>query len=125
MKTKVSVDVRVDPSDKARWQSEAEERGISMSDLVRERMNVPRLTPSPGMWEALAQAQADIAAEATLDLASDELQSLRAWLDLRDSDGDLDPELLTEWKAIAERHGITFDDLLERVVVYANAAVLA
>jgi hypothetical protein len=104
--TKTSVDVRVDASEKASWQAEADAAGVSVSELVRSRMSVPRRT------------------DASLDISAPELQSLRLWLDLSDSDGEVDAELLAEWQAFAARSCVTFPELLKRVVVDANAALV-
>jgi hypothetical protein len=124
-KAKVSVDVRVDPSDKAVWQAEADAAGLTLSELVRSRMSGTRVVVQhPNALRELAAVEAEIAASATLDLRAEELQPLRGWLELADSDGVVDPELLDEWKAIAARSGMTFAELLEDVVVDANAALV-
>ena len=117
-KTKVSVDVRVDPSDKARWQAEADEQKTTVSELVRQSMNdtgavaVAPCVPAPGL-PALTKVRVD------LDAA--ELMSLRGWLQLEDSDSYLDPELLADWKGFAAKSGVDLAELLQRVVLYVNA----
>jgi hypothetical protein len=132
-KSKVSVDVRVDPSDKASCQGEADAAGVSVSELVRQRMkdtgavaDVDRLTVKDVTAE-LAQALAPDPPELArthVNVDAEELQSLRGWLDLADSDGYVDNEQLESWKAFAARSGITFSELLTRVVRHVNVAHL-
>jgi hypothetical protein len=49
-----------------------------------------------------------------VDLDAAELQGLRGWLDLADSDGYLDNDLLEDWKAFAAKSGIDLAELLQR-----------
>jgi len=108
MTTKTSVDVRLSPQEKIVWQMRAERAGLSLSEYVRQ----------------LVQDDSSPSAPVEIDLGSEELQSLRAWLDLADSDGEIDEDLLAAWKAFAAESGITFAELLTRVVVDVNAARL-
>lgn len=106
---KTSVDVRLSPQEKLVWQMRAERAGLSLSEYVRQLVQ-DGIAPS-----ALAE----------IDFEAEELQSLSAWFDLADSDGEIDEELLEDWKAFAVRSGITFAELLTRVAVDANSRYLA
>jgi uncharacterized protein (DUF1778 family) len=118
-KTKVSIDVRVDPSDKAALQTEADAAGVSLSELVRRRVqNVATVTASTPATDALELTGVRV------NLDSEVLAPLRCWLALEDSDGEVDPEQIAEWKEFAASSGIHFDELLSRVVLYANLAYL-
>jgi hypothetical protein len=120
-KTKVSVDVRVHPIDKASWQAEADAAGVSVSELVRQRMK------DTGAVAAAPSVQAPALPALTkvrVDLDAVELRPLRGWLDLADSDGDVDLEQLAEWKSYAAKRGIDFAELLQRVVLYVNVTHL-
>jgi hypothetical protein len=125
-KTKVSVDVRVDATDKASWQAEADAACVSVSELVRQRMSetgaVAVATPAKATPVAPEPPALTPGVRVNLDAA--ELASLRGWLDLADSDGEIDPVQLAEWKAFAADSGITFPELLTRLVVYRNVAYL-
>ena len=89
-KRKVSVDVRVDPSDKARWQGEADAARVSVSELVRQRM---RGTGAVTVATPDSAPELPALTKVRVDLDAAELKSLRGWLDLADSDGVMDGEL--------------------------------
>ncbi len=118
-KRKVSVDVRVDPSDKARWQGEADAARVSVSELVRQRM---RGTGAVTVATPDSAPELPALTKVRVDLDAAELKSLRGWLDLADSDGVMDGELLAGWKTFAAESGVSFPELLQRVVTYVNVA---
>ena len=101
------VEIRLSPSEKASWQAEAEGQQTTVSELVRQRMK--------------AVAPAGLL---NIDLQAEPVQSLRAWVDLEDSDGVVDAGLLAAWKAFATDNGVSFTELLRLLVVDANAAHL-
>jgi hypothetical protein len=124
-KSKVSVDVRVDPSEKAIWQAEAQEQQTTVSELVRARMKDAGFVVATPAHEIPASPAPPAPAPLTrtfVDLDAAELESLRGWLALADSDGNADDELLTEWKAYAAASGVSFSELLRRTVLYVNVA---
>lgn len=118
-------------SQKAQWQAEADARGVSLSALVRERMQTTgasgALTAPPTNPLTAAEYRdmlAEIDARRPLDVSVPELAELRDTLDLRDVDGEHSP-LLADWRAYAVLHDMSFGELLEAVVLEANAELVA
>lgn len=115
---RAKIEVRVTESEKARWQGEADELQTTLSELVRASLNGSKRVAHADALELPELARIRI------DLDSAELESLRGWLQLEDSDGNIDPEQLAEWKSVAAKGGITFAELLTRVALYVNLALI-
>jgi hypothetical protein len=103
MKT-TKIEVRLSEAEKLNWKMQADAEGVPVSVLLRRRMKAAQ--------DGVVQ----------LDLDAAELSFLREELTFI---GDEDtPADVASWKAFAAAQGISFPELLQRVVVKVNRSYL-